>query len=230
MTVNKKIAILQSNYIPWKGYFDLIASVDEFILYDDVQYTKNDWRNRNKIKTVKGVEWISIPVGGNIAKKIQEVELPENVWQSKHWKTLQSNYQKAPCFEEIASLIQPIYHQKFRYLSDINRAFIEIICHYLGIKTKITSVSDYETGEGQTDRLVQLCMQTNADEYISGPAAKNYLDETLFSEKNIKVQWFNYDGYKEYPQLWGEFTHEVSVLDLLFNCGSEAPRYMRYVL
>ncbi|MBM4317606.1 MAG: WbqC family protein [Deltaproteobacteria bacterium] len=226
----KKIAILQSNYIPWKGYFDLIAAVDEFILYDDVQFTKNDWRNRNKIKTPKGVEWLSVPVGKNINRKIKEVELNNSQWQQNHWKTITSNYKRAPYFEEISTLFKPLYLEKsFVNLSELNRKLIEEICAFLGIKTKISDSSSYQLEGDKTERLVNLCTQTEATEYISGPAAQSYLEVEKFNQHNIKVSWFEYGGYPEYPQLWGPFEHGVSILDLLFNCGPESNRFMKYV-
>ena len=226
----KKIAILQSNYIPWKGYFDLIAAVDEFILYDDVQFTKNDWRNRNRIKTPKGLEWISIPVGPGISRRIRDVELPDSRWQEKHWKTLEANYRRASHFAEVASVFEPLYRQgSYSYLSALNREFIEVVCRYLGISTKIANSWDYDLVEGRTDRLVALAAQAGAHEYISGPSAKNYIDESAFASHGIKLTWFDYAGYPEYPQLWGGFSHEVTILDLLFNCGRDAARYMRFV-
>jgi len=231
MEVNKKkVAIVQSNYIPWKGYFDMIAAVDEFILYDDVQFTKNDWRNRNQIKTPQGVQWISIPVGQCIDRRIRDVELPDSKWQTKHWKTLENNYRRAQNFEEIASIFKPIYlDSSFTHLSDLNRCLIKNVCNYLGIKTIIKNSWDYQLIEGKTERLADLCKQAGGSEYISGPAARNYVDENVFTERAIKLTWFNYEGYPEYPQLWGAFTHGVSILDLLFNCGQDAPCYMRYV-
>ncbi len=224
----KKVAILQSNYVPWKGYFDLIATVDEFILYDDMQFTKNDWRNRNKIKTSKGLEWLSIPVGSNISRKIREVTLPNNGWQIKHLKSFEINYGRSPYFDEVMNLIKPIYCNKnMTTLSAFNCALIECVCSYLNIKTKISNSWDYTLGEGKSERLVSLCQQANAQVYVSGPAARNYLDEQLFEQSKIKVEWFDYAGYQEYPQLWGAFEHGVTVLDLLFNCGSNAACYLK---
>jgi hypothetical protein len=226
----KKLAIVQSNYIPWKGYFDLIAAVDEFILYDDVQFTKNDWRNRNKIKTPRGLEWLSIPVGQDISRRIRDVELPDRRWQGKHWKTLDANYRRAAHFAEVAAVLEPLYLERSHSrLSALNREFIDVICRYLGISTRITYSWDYELVDGKTDRLVSLAEQAGASEYVSGPSAKHYIDERAFATQGLKLTWFDYAGYPEYPQLWGEFSHEVSILDLLFNCGRDAPRYMRFV-
>lgn len=226
----KKIAILQSNYIPWKGYFDMINSVDEFIIYDDVQFTKNDWRNRNKIKTPNGVQWLTVPVGQDINRLILDVELPNNNWKIKHWKTLESNYRRAPHFEEIATVFESLYlSESFTHLSQLNRRLIDAVCDYLGIKTVIRNSWDYSVIDGRTDRLVDMCVQAGGTEYVTGPAAMNYIEENLFAERGIKLTLFDYSGYPEYPQIWGKFIHEVTILDLLFNCGNEASRFMKHV-
>lgn len=230
--MNKKIAILQSNYIPWKGYFDMIAAVDEFIFYDDMQYTRRDWRNRNQIKTPQGVQWLTVPVRvkGKYEQTIRETEIDGNDWASAHWKTLAQNYRRAPHFDEIAAIFEPIYMQKkYTHLSVLNRELIEAVCNYLGITTKISNSWDYTLGDGKTERLVDLCVQAGGTEYISGPSAKDYIEEKLFAERGIELGWFSYEGYPEYPQQWGEFTHGVTILDLLFNCGKDAHRYMRFV-
>jgi hypothetical protein len=228
----KRVAIVQSNYIPWKGYFDMIAAVDEFILYDDMQYTRRDWRNRNQIKSPQGVQWLTIPVQvkGKYNQKIRETEIDGTDWAAAHWKALVQNYRRAPHFPEIASWLEPLYLERnFTHLSQLNRRFIEAICKYLQIKTVITSSSDYTLLDGKTERLADLCVQAGGAEYISGPAAKDYVNEKVFSDLGVKLTWFDYVGYTAYQQLWGEFTHGVTILDLLFNCGKDSPRYMRYV-
>jgi len=226
----KRVAILQSNYIPWKGYFDMISFVDEFILYDDAQFTKNDWRNRNKIKTPQGTQWITIPVGQDIDRRIRDVDLKDSQWQVKHWKMLESNYCRASHFSEIAELISPMYLQReHRNLSALNREFIEVICNFLRINTKISNSWDYDLKPGRSERLVDLCEQVGASEYISGPTAQAYLEKKLFSEIGVNIMWFDYSEYPEYRQLWGDFAHKVSILDLLFNCGSNSALYMRHV-
>ncbi|MFZ1547920.1 MAG: WbqC family protein, partial [Candidatus Nitrotoga sp.] len=217
---------------PWKGYFDMITAVDEFILYDDMQYTRRDWRNRNRIKTPHGLQWLSVPVKvkGKYHQTIYETEIDGEGWQQAHWKSLLANYRQAKCADEILAGLQPFYlEQTFTHLSDLNRALIEWVCDYLGIKTKISGSADYKLIEGKTERLVDLCQQGGATEYISGPAAQGYLDEKIFDAAGIKLTFFDYRGYSPYPQLWGEFEHAVTVLDLLLNCGPDSPNYMRYV-
>jgi WbqC-like protein family len=227
----KRVAILQSNYIPWKGYFDLVARVDEFVLYDDMQYTRRDWRNRNQIKTPQGVQWLTVPVKvkGKFTQKINETEIDGTEWAEKHVRTLTQNYARAPYFREILDMVSPVYTSPPRYLSELNRRLIEVVCEYLRIKTKIVSSSDYSLKEGKTERLVDLCLQANATEYISGPAAKDYIQEELFREAGVTLGWFDYSGFPPYPQLYGEFVHGVTILDLLSNCGENSSRYMRFV-
>ncbi len=227
----KKIAISQSNYIPWKGYFDMIAAVDEFILYDDMQYTRRDWRNRNLIKTSQGLLWLTVPVlaKGKYHQKIKDTQIDGVDWALIHWKSLLQNYRGTPYFNEVAIWLEPLYLTiSCTNISQINRQFIAAICDYLDIQTVITTSSDYTLIDGKTERLVNLCSQACATEYISGPSAKNYIEENIFIESGIKLTWYDYLGYSEYPQLWGNFTHGVTILDLLFNCGKGTHRYMRH--
>lgn len=227
----KKVAILQSNYIPWKGYFDMIGAVDEFILYDDMQYTRRDWRNRNQIKTPQGVQWLTVPVRvkGKYDQKIRDTEIDGSDWAVAHWKALAQNYARAPHFAEIAAWLEPLYlAASYTHLSELNRRFIEAVCAYLKIDTVISDSRDYTLVEGKTERLADLCAQAGGTEYVSGPSARDYVDESIFERSGIKLTWFDYAGYPEYPQLWGDFAHGVTVLDLLFNCGKDAGRFMRH--
>jgi len=227
---SSRVAICQSNYIPWKGYFDLIASVDTFIIYDDVQYTSGDWRNRNRIITPKGPQWLTVPVIGNFLQPICETLISGDKWTKKHWRTLSHNYRRAPHFEEISLLLEPCYlNRKYTHLSNLNRDLIEVICEYLGIKTTILSSTDFKLLPGRSERVADLCKKVQSDVYVSGPAAKSYLDEEVFHHRDIAVEWFNYSGYPTYPQCWGYSEHSVSVVDLMYNCGQEASKYMKHV-
>jgi hypothetical protein len=228
----KKVAILQSNYIPWKGYFDLIAAVDEFIVYDIAQFTKNDWRNRNKIKTRTGPQWITIPVRQEkFYQTISETRNADSRWSGKHWIMLTHSYSRAPHFRTYASCIEAIYQEagELKFLSEVNLLFIRKVCALLGIATKITSCADYEVSGDRVERLVGICRQAGASAYLSGPAAKDYLDETLFSNAGIALEWMDYSGYPVYDQLFPPFDHSVSILDLLFNVGPDAPGFMKRV-
>ncbi len=225
----KKIAILQSNYIPWKGYFDLINMVDEFIFYDEVQYTKNDWRNRNKIKTSQGIQWLTIPVRQeNLEQKIKDTKITDKKWNIKHWRAISQNYTKAKYFKEYKEIFEELYLGcDEEYLSQINYKFITAINEILGIKTKIRWSSEFELIDGQTEKLLGICKDCNADVYLSGPAAKDYFDEELARSENIKVEWMDYSWYAEYNQLHPPFEHGVSILDLIFNEGPNATKFMK---
>ena len=225
----KKVAIVQSNYIPWKGYFDLIDSVDEFILLDEVQFTRRDWRNRNRIKTKDGLQWLTIPVESKsgVLQKISETRVANHEWAAKHLGRIRHSYARAEHFRECDNFLEVLYGNcKSLNLSDINARFIRALCSILNIDTKITPSSEYRISSGKTERLVELCKQAGAETYFSGPAARSYLDERLFERERISVVWFEYTGYPEYPQLYPPFEHAVSVIDLLFNVGTKkAPSY-----
>lgn len=227
----KRVAIVQSNYIPWKGYFDLIASVDEFILYDDVQYTRRDWRNRNLIKTPTGLQWLTIPVEvkGKYHQKIRDVIVSDASWAQTHWRTLAHHYARAEHFREFKPMVEAWYGAaaELKHLSQINEHFLRAICGVLEIGTGIKRSSDYELSEGRSERLLDLCTRAGARTYLSGPSARSYLDEAIFQAAGISVAWMEYDGYSEYPQLHQPFEHGVSILDLLFNTGYAARTFMK---
>lgn len=228
--MNKKVAILQSNYIPWKGYFDLINSVDEFIIYDDMQYTKRDWRNRNKIKTPNGLLWLTIPVEvkGKYYQKINETVISDKEWGKKHWQTIKNNYAKAKFFGQYKEIFEEFYlNTNEEFLSKVNYSLIEIICEIIGIKTRLRWSSEFILQDGQTEKLLGICKQCKADVYLSGPSAKDYFDESLAKKENIQVEWMDYSGYPEYNQLFPPFEHGVSVLDMIFNLGNNTKNYMK---
>ena len=228
--MGKKIAILQSNYIPWKGYFDLINMVDEFILYDDMQYTRRDWRNRNKIKTPQGLQWLTIPVEikGKFFQKINETKVSEKDWAKKHWQSILRNYSKAKYFKDYKDIFEELYLTcDEEYLSQINYKFITTINEILEIKTKLRWSSEFELLDGQTEKLLGICKDCNADIYLSGPAAKDYFNEDLAKQENIKVEWMDYSRYKEYEQLNPPFEHGVTILDLIFNEGQNTRSFMK---
>ena len=222
------VSILQSNYIPWKGYFDIIARSDYFVVYDLVQYTKNDWRNRNMIKTRNGLQWLTIPVRHQrLDQPICEVLATDNHWRRKHWKALCQAYSKAPHFADFCDELQALYLEEEELsLSKINRSFIDRVSEFLGLKTKIVDAAELSLAEGQTGRLVDICQSLGAGRYLSGPAARSYLDQTMFSEAGIEIEWMDYSGYPEYEQLNPPFEHAVSIVDLLFNTGRRAQEYM----
>jgi hypothetical protein len=226
----KLVAIVQSNYIPWKGYFDLIRSVDEFVLLDEVQFTKRDWRNRNRIKTAAGARWLSVPVvsKGRYTQAIDETEIAES-WVDKHWAALRHSYGRAAHFREFAEPVRALYDAAAdeMLLSRVNYRLLVGICAMIGIATPIRFSREYATRGVKTDRLLSICAAAGATHYLSGPAARAYLETDKFAAQGIAVVYADYSGYPEYPQLCEPFEHGVSILDLLFNTGRDAPRYMK---
>lgn len=228
----KKVAILQSNYIPWKGYFDLINEVDEFVIYDDMQFTRRDWRNRNKIKTSSGIIWLTIPVEvkGKFEQTIKDTRVADKNWPKKHWKSISLAYGKSPFFKEYKEYFEDLYLDaatRIDFLSDVNYLFITNIMNFLGVRTALLKSSDFNLREGKTERLLGICKDLNATEYLSGPSAKNYLDVGLMEFEGVSVKWIDYSGYHSYAQLHGEFEHSVTILDLIFNVGNDVKKYMK---
>ncbi len=231
--MGKKIAIVQSCYIPWKGFFDLINMVDEFIIYDDMQFTRRDWRNRNIIKTANGLDWLTIPVNvkGKYLQRINETIISDPGWVVKHWKSITTNYSRAKCFKEYQSYFAELYTQceNEEYLSQVNYRLMSGICKFLNINTRLSWSTDYAVDDQlrKTERLLALCRSANATEYISGPSARTYMQHELFDQAGIDITYIDYSGYPAYQQLYGEFQHGVSILDLIFNTGMDAASYMK---
>jgi hypothetical protein len=236
--MTRRVAIVQSNYIPWKGYFDLIAAVDEFILFDEVQYTRRDWRNRNRIKTQRGPQWLTIPVSvkGRYLAPIREIAVSDPAWNEKHWRILSASYARARCFRKIAPRLEEHYlactHER---LSDINRDLLSAICSMLGIETPLRWSWEYPAIAGgnadpeerdlaRSGRLAEICAQAGAAVYLSGPSAAAYLQQKPFTDSGITVEYFDYSGYPQYEQTYSPFDHHVSIVDLLFNTGMDARR------
>jgi hypothetical protein len=223
-----KVIITQSNYIPWKGYFTTMRKATHLVVYDSMQYTKRDWRNRNKLITKNGPTWLSIPVKvkGKYYQKINETEVSDLNWAKDHWNFIETNYKKAPFFNEYAEIFKNIYvNQTSNMLTDINVYFLKTIINLLNIDIKIIDSRDFNLIGDKTEKLVNICKELEADEYFTGPAAKEYMVEELFIKNNIKVTYYNLEGFKEYKQLWNGFDHHVSILDMFFNLGPGTINY-----
>ncbi|MCS6774934.1 MAG: WbqC family protein [Chloroherpetonaceae bacterium] len=224
-----RVAVLQSNYLPWKGYFDIIHDVELFVFYDDVQYTRNDWRNRNRIKTPSGPLWLTVPVGTALDRRICDVTLPPDPrWAEKHWKTLRQYYGKAPYFALYADLLRHVYLEcAWATLSELNQYLIRTISRdLLGISTNFADSREYALTGRRQERLLQLLQAVGATEYLSGPAARSYIDPEAFAQAGIHLRYKDYAGYPEYPQFHPPFDHHVTILDLLFHTGPQAPYYI----
>jgi hypothetical protein len=215
----KKILITQSNYIPWKGYFDNINQADIFVVFDDMQYTRRDWRNRNYIKTPQGLKWLTVPVEvkGKYLQKINETRISEPDWNKNHLMQIKHFF---PWIEEL------YLSATFEYLTEVNLHFLKAICKFLSIKTEFRDSREFTLKEGKTERLVSICKELKASEYLTGPSAKSYMDESLFGKENITVSYFNYSGYPEYPQLYPPFEHGVCIWDVILNCGNETYKHI----
>ncbi len=224
----KRVGVIQSNYLPWKGYFDIIHDVDEFVFYDDVQYTKNDWRNRNRIKTPSGLLWITVPVEKTISKPIDEVMIANSFWQFKQFKTLAQYYSRAPFFESFRPFLETLYLEKqWTSLSQLNQWVITTISReFLGLSTIFRSSREFALEGKRADRLLDLLRQAEADLYVSGPSARAYLDTMRFEKEGIRVVFKDYSSYPEYSQFYPPFEHRVTVLDLLFHTGAAAASFI----
>lgn len=223
-----RLAILQSNYIPWKGYFDIVHDVDLFVFYDCVQFTPRDWRTRNKIKTSHGPLWLTVPVGVDRNRLIHEVQIPDDKWQAKHWQTLVQNYGKCAHFGRYKDFFEHLYlGRRWNSLSEFNQHLVTHISHdFLGLTTTFEDSRKYDLRGHKLDRLLDLVVKTGATSYLSGPSAKDYVEPARFDELGVELLWKDYSGYPEYPQRFPPFEHGVTILDLLFNCGPDAPAYI----
>jgi hypothetical protein len=224
----RRVAILQSNYIPWKGYFDIIHGVDLFVFYDDVAYTLHDWRNRNRIKVAGGPTWLTIPNHGRHDQRIDEVEIDDPRWQAKHWRSIEQAYGKTAHFGRYRDYFQHVYlGQTWTSLSRLNQSLITHIAHdFLGLATSFDDAARYGAQGRRLERLLDLVARTGATSYLSGPAARDYIDPRRFADIGVELRWQDYSGYPEYPQRFPPFEHGVSILDLLFNTGPDAPEYI----
>lgn len=230
MSGDRRIAITQSNYIPWKGFFDLLGQADEVVLLDDAQFGIRTWRHRNRVKTPEGLHWLTVPVRHSGSyQRIDEVRVADPGWSARHWATLERCYVRTPHFERYRPVFAELYADLAaeQRLSAINRRLLEACCQALDITTPISWSTDYAATGRSTARLLALCQAAGATRYLAVPGMRTYFDETLFTAAGVMVDWMHYDDYPEYPQPHGPFEHAVSVLDLLFCCGPAARSHLQ---
>lgn len=226
-----KCVILQPSYIPWRGYFHQIYKADVFVFYDDVQYDKHGWRNRNRVKTAAGSKWLTIPVGthGVLTNKTLLSDIPiiwTSDWAAKHWSTIKQLYSRTPHFEDYVPMLEPFYHSRYQLLADLTIDMTIAIAGELGInETKFLRSSALHIKGSKTERLINILRTLNATHYISGPSARSYLEEDKFNSAGISLEYIDYN-YPEYDQLHPPFDTQVTILDLLFMVGAEAPNYI----
>ncbi len=221
--------MIQSCYIPWRGYFDFIDSVDLFVLYDDVQYSSGGWQNRNRIKSRTGRRWLSVPVRYRFGDPIDAVAIGVTTgtsWREIHRRALQNALARAPYFAEAMQIWEESIANEDSTLSALNGRLIEAVCRYLNISTRIVRSRDYELSGAKTERLLALLRKLGATQYLSGPSARDYLEPDRFGANGIGLEYKSYD-YPNYPQLWGEFAGAVTVLDLIANCGPRSRDFLK---
>lgn len=224
----KRVGIIQPNYIPWRGYFHFIHEVDVFIFLDDVQYTKQDWRNRNKVRQKNGDRaWLSIPVQASSQSLIKDVTIDYTKnWVNKHLSLIEQNYSRTPFFSDYFPTFETILASEMKYLSDLDIALCERICDWLGIETRLVRSSELNCGGTKDRKLIELVRKVGGTHYLSGPAAKTYIQPDLWQKAGIGLSFMDYPDYPVYPQIAAPFEPSVSVLDLLFMTGPNAPDHI----
>lgn len=222
-----KVGIIQSNFIPWRGYFDFIDDVDLFVFYDDVQYTHRDWRNRNRIKTCDGAEWLSVPVIHDSTTLVENARVDyTGRWVEKHIRTMSFAYAKAPHFAALSEEYFTILRERRTTISELNIALCKWVMQKLAITTRTLKSSEIGIRGDKYQRPLLLLERLGATSYLSGPSARAYTDPDLYRSRGIALEFKRYE-YAEYPQLHGPFVPDVSVLDLLFNCGPDSRNYLK---
>ena len=226
-----RVAVIQSCYVPWRGYFDFIASVDKFVFLDDVQYTRRDWRNRNQLKTPDGLLWISVPVryGSRGTETIDQTAVIYSAtddWRGRHLNLLRQHYAKAPHYAAARDILERAFACQDATISALNIRLVRSICQYLGIQTELAQARPLQAAGVKTARLIDILRKVGATRYLSGASADAYLDKQAFAASGIALEYKSYD-YPCHAQLWGEFAGGVSVLDLIANCGPSSGMYLR---
>lgn len=224
------LVVLQPSYLPWLGYFDQMRRSDIFVFYDDVQYDKHGWRNRNRVKTAKGPCWLTVPVlnGGRMGQAIQDVEIASHApWVRKHLHTIEQAYAHAPFAGRYLPALKDVLEKPWRRLIDLDVAVIALMCGWFGIQRPIHCASALGVEGDRNSRLLALCQYFGADRYLSGNSAKSYLDVSLFSSQGVTVDWQNFN-HPSYEQLHGDFVPYLSALDLILNIGPESALLLEY--
>lgn len=218
------VAIHQPQYLPWLGYFDKLRQADIFCFLDNVQYKKNEWQNRNQIKTAQNRQWLTVPVLYRYPQKINTVPINNTVdWKHKHLQALITNYGKAPFFKDVIGCFESVYAQDWRFLSPLNIHLVERLCRMMKINTRTISASGLNVSEDPTDRLIDICKSVGGDIYLSGPDGAKYLNLDRCKERGLTVRFHRFN-HPVYPQRYGSFQSHLSVVDLVFNCGPESLR------
>jgi hypothetical protein len=218
-----RVGVIQSNYIPWRGYFDFIDDVDVFVVHDDLQFTKGDWRNRNRIKTARGTTWLTVPVHYRSTSQLicdTPIDYSRD-WTREHRNLIAAHLGPAPYVQDVFNLLDPVLATRRPSISALNVALLKSLCSYLRIATPLAMSSEFNLRGTRTARLIDLLTKMGATSYLSGPSARAYLDERQFEDAGIALEYKEY-VYPDYPQLWGPFDGAVSIIDTIANCGPAA--------
>lgn len=216
--------ILQPSYLPWLGCFAQLHQCDVFVFYDNVQFDKNGWRNRNRIKTSQGEQWLTVPAltSGRSQSLIREVEINNKLkWRKKHLASLRQNYAKAPFFADYFPLLEEVYEREWTQLMDLNIHLFQSLSRAMGLEREFVLASDLDAQGDQTGRLVEICQKVGATRFYEGAAGKDYMDASQFERAGITLEYQDYH-HPTYPQLHGPFIPYLSIVDLLFNCGPKS--------
>jgi len=222
------VAVHQPQYLPWLGYFDKIDNADVFCFLDNVQYKKNEWQNRNRIKSTHGWQWLTAPVLYRFPQKINTVRINNTVnWKKKHLQALITNYGKAPFFDDFFNFFEGVYSTEWEFLADLNIYLVQQLIGMLGLESKTTArASELQLSDDPTDRLIDICKTLGGDTYLSGRDGTQYMDLERFRQRGIRVIVQDFK-HPVYPQLFGDFQSHLSIVDLLFNCGPDSLQKMR---
>jgi hypothetical protein len=218
-----RAVILQPMYLPWIGYFGMMDTADVFVFYDDVQFVRRSWQRRNKIKIPDGdFTWLTVSVHKDFGQEIREVELCDDGWRAEHWQALLHSYSNAPYFEHYRDELEGILKMEWEYLVDVNMELIRFLYRVFDLsETKFHYSSAIDVEGTKTNRLIEILLTIEADEYVTGPAAQDYLEKAQFEAAGIELFWHEFE-HPEYEQIHGEFVSHLSAIDLLFHQGSSA--------
>ena len=219
-----RVTILQPSYLPWLGFFEQMTRSDKFVLLDDVQYTRRDWRNRNKVRVKEGWVWLTVPVQqkSRFSQSLLETRIDNSVsWRRKHLETLRQHYCKAPFFEKYFPRCQQIYEKDWEFLFDLCLETIQFLKEEMGIETPLLRSSEMKLSGEKTERLVSICRELGATHYLSGESGSDYISQEDFSNPGIELEYQNYE-HPVYPQRYPDFVPHLSAIDLLFNCGEQS--------
>jgi hypothetical protein len=224
-----RVTILQPSYLPWLGFFEQMCRSDQFVLYDDVQFTRRDWRNRNRVRVLEGSVWLTVPViqKNKYEQSLLETKIDNSTsWKRKHLETIRCHYSKTPFFDLHFPWCEKIFNSEWNFLLDLSLETIQYLKGALKINTPLLRSSELGEPGNKTEKLVSICKQLGATQYLSGESARNYISEKDFSDQGIELVYQEYQ-HPEYPQRYEGFVPFLSTIDLLFNCGDKSLGFLK---